>query len=162
MHIHIYVYIYIYICIYIYIYVHMYSIPNGSCHAGRGVWTHKWRLHGLCAYPPRWWRGISMLPVWLDSFMCVTWLIHVFELFHSCDTPSTAVVRYLYVCCMTLACELNDLCTRVIWLIHTREVAHSCVPRSYTWSGSFLCSRRFIRVAYPPQRWRGISMCVVL
>jgi len=58
--------------------------------------------------------------VWLDSFICVTWLIHM------CDMTSPHVWHASFTVWL-------DLSTRVAWLICTRDMPH---PYSRVWHDS--------------------------
>ena len=60
--------------------------------------------------------------VWRDSFMCVTWLIHVCDVTHSC------VWRDSFMCVTYLSCRC------VMCLIHLRDM-----PHSHVWRATFIC-----------------------
>ena len=61
------------------------------------------------------WSDLSPEYIWYrDSFMCVTWLLHV------CDMPYSCVWHASFIC--------------TTWLIHMRDMSHS-----YIWYGSFIC-----------------------
>ena len=62
--------------------------------------------------------------VWHDSFMCVTWLIHVWDMIHSCvwHDPFMCVTWLIHVCDMTHSCVWHDSFTCVTWLIHVCDL----------------------------------------
>jgi len=81
--------------------------------------------------------------VWHDSFMCVTWLIHVCDMTHAmCDMThscawhdSVKCVTWLsHVCDMTHSYVWHDSFICVTWLIHVCDMTHS-----YSWHDSFIC-----------------------
>ena len=95
--------------------IHMCDMTRYSRH------THEWmmcvyrtmlRVHGMML---RVYRIIvrSHLHVWHDSFICVTWLIHMCDMTHS----------YVW----------HDSFIRVTWLIHMCDMT-----RSYVWYDSFI------------------------
>ena len=61
--------------------------------------------------------------VWHDSFICVTWLIHMCDLIHSC------VWHDLFIC--------------VTWLIHMCDMTHS-----HVWRDSFICVTWLIHMCH--------------
>jgi len=63
--------------------------------------------------------------VWHDSFVCVTWLIHM------CDMTHSYVWHDSFMC--------------VTWLIHMCAMTHSCV-----WHDSFICVTRLIHLCAIP------------
>ena len=80
--------------------------------------------YGLAAKPLR------STPVWKDSFMCVTWLIHVCDMTHSCVWHDSFIrMTWLIVW------------IRVTWRSHVCEVTHS-----YMWHCSFICVTWLIRM----------------
>ena len=64
-----------------------------------------------------------LIHVWHDSFICVTWLIHV------CDMTHSYVWHDSFIC--------------VTWLIHICDVTHS-----YAWHDSFTCDMTHSHVRY--------------
>jgi len=69
--------------------------------------------------------------VWCDSFVCVTWLIHMCDMTHSCDLyiwgAANCRVRsasmYVHTCDVTRS--------YMWWLIHTCDMTHSRVVYIY-------------------------------
>jgi len=69
------------------------------------------------------------------SYICVTWLIHIRDMTHSCvwhDT-FTCVTWLIYMCDMTHSCRRRDSFICVTWLIHMCDMTHS-----YVWHDSFI------------------------
>jgi len=66
-------------------------------------------------------RPDSIICVWRDAFICVTWLIHMCDMTHS-------YVRHDSFICVT-------------WLIHMCDMTHS-----YVWHDSFICATWLIYV----------------
>jgi len=58
--------------------------------------------------------------VWHDSFMCVTWLIHVCDMTYSCvwQALSECVTRFIYLC------DIHDSSTCVTGLIRMCAMTH--------------------------------------
>ena len=92
----------------------------------------------LCAHPRQWWVrqwsiktkptlvciqmcDMTHLCVWLDSFICVTWLIHMYDMTHSYVKQSELL--FVFMC--------------VPWLIHMCDMTHS-----YVWHDSFICKTK--------------------
>jgi len=74
--------------------------------------------------------------VWHDSFMCVTWLIHVCDMTHSCAWHESfmCVTWLAHVCDMTRSCVWHDSFSCMPWLFHVGDMTHPCV-----WEDSFMC-----------------------
>ena len=64
-------------------------------------------------------RELTYLHVWLESYICVTWLIRM------CDMTHSYVWHDSFIC--------------VTWLIHMCDMTHS-----YMWHDSFICVAWFI------------------
>ena len=66
--------------------------------------------------------------VWHDSFICVTWLIHMCDMTHTYVWPlsHSCVARDSFVCVW------HDSFICVTWLVHACDMPHSCV-----WHDSF-------------------------
>ena len=103
----------------------MSRVTYGSCH-----W-HEW--HEDVTY---WWI-LSHFNA-LDSFICVTWLIHMW---HDSLTRMTRLM-----CDMTHSYVWHDSFIRVTWLIHmwhdslTRMTRLMCdMTHSFVWRDSFIC-----------------------
>jgi len=79
--------------------------------------------------------------VWRDSFICVTWLIHM------------CVVTHSYVWHNSFTCVWHDLGLWVTWLIHEWGKTHSQAP-AYAWEPNSF--RRIKRCSgwYHPRRHR--------
>jgi len=69
----------------------------------------KWRDSFICVTWLIHMRDVTHSYVWRDSFICVTWLIHM------CDVTHSYVWRDSFIC--------------VTWLIHICDVTHSYVWR---------------------------------
>jgi len=67
-------------------------------------------------------------PVWHDSFICVTWLIHMCDMTHSYVWHDSSYVWHDSFICVT-------------WLIHMCDMTHSYMwhDSSYVWHDSFTC-----------------------
>jgi len=106
------------------------------------IMTHSYTLHdsfmsiqACCIESSR--RTHSF--VWHDSFKCVTWLIHVRDMTHSC-VRNESLIYYL---------------THSYRLIHTLEMTHSCLPEFVTHSchvthscDSFMCVTHSCQMTY--------------
>ena len=77
-----------------------------------------------------------------DSFICVTWLIHMCAVTHTCDTTHThnqaslmfsSVTWLIHTRDMTHSYEWHDSFIWVTWLIHMCDMTHSC-----EWHDSFI------------------------
>jgi len=77
-----------------------------------------------------------------DSFMSVTWLIHVCDMTHSCEWRDllVCVTCLIYVCDMTHSCMWHDSFMCVTWLIHVCDMTHSC-----EWRDLLVCVTCLIR-----------------
>jgi len=65
--------------------------------------------------------------VWHDSFIRVTWLIHMCDMTHPLrlhPTPSTEVTWLFHTCVTWLIHMWRDLFTCVAWLIHMCDMTH--------------------------------------
>jgi len=73
--------------------------------------------------------------VWHDSFICVTWLIHVCDMTHSYVWHDSfiCVTWLVHVCDMTRSYVWHHSFIRVTWLIHMCDMTHS-----YVWHDSFI------------------------
>ena len=72
--------------------------------------------------------GMTLSCVWPDSFICVTWLIHV-SIRHDCKKSQITYSKVFY-----FPSVRHDSFIRVTWLTHTCDVTHS-----YVWCDSFIC-----------------------
>jgi len=105
------------------------------------VWTQQtWCWSVGCLW------GITHSRVWYAAFMCVTWMIHVCDMNHSCvchesftcvrraDPVVASVVWriYIHMCDMTHSYVWHDSFIRVTWLIYVCDITHS-----YVWHDSF-------------------------
>jgi len=145
MHIHIYVYIYIYMYIYIHICTYVFN-PQWvvSCREGcldtqmKATWT-------LCIP--------SAVVARYLHVTCVTWLVHVCDMAHSCVRTVSFVWHTLHSGGEVSLCVLHDSCMRTKRLVYSCDLTHS-----YTWSGSFLCSS-FIHVKWLIPVFEAIHSC---
>ena len=84
--------------------------------------------------------------VWRDSFVCVTWLIHMCDMTHPdlchdlfmCDMPHSCVTWLIHMCDMTHSHVWHDSSIRLAWLIHKCDMTHhTCdITHSYVWHDS--------------------------
>jgi len=79
--------------------------------------------------------------VWHDSFICVTWLIHICDMTRSYVWHDSFMCALWYtasslscVCDMTRSCVWHDAFVCVTWLVHT-----CAMTRSYVCHDSFIC-----------------------
>jgi len=74
--------------------------------------------------------------VWHDSFICVTWLIHMCDMTHSYVWHDSfiCVTWSIHMCDMTHSYVWHDPFICVTWSIHMCDMTHS-----YVWHGSFIC-----------------------
>ena len=74
--------------------------------------------------------------VWHDSFVCVTWLIHMCDTTHSYVWHGSfiCVTWLIHVCDMPHSYVWHDSFICVTWLFHMCDM-----PHSYVWHDSFLC-----------------------
>jgi len=135
------------------------------------------------------WLECDLSPscVWRDSFICVTWLIHMCDLthctggwsrimqrlretwlIHMCDVTHSYVWRDSFICVTWLIhmCDVTH-CTggwsrmmqrlRETWLIHKCDVTHS-----YVWRDSFICVTWLIQMCDVTHShvWRDSFICV--
>ena len=72
---------------------------------------------------------------WHDSFICVTWLIHMCDVTYSYVWQNSfmCVTWLIHMCDMTHSCVWHGSFIRVTWLIHMCDIAHL-----YVWYGSFI------------------------
>ena len=75
--------------------------------------------------------------VWRDSFICVTWLIHMCDVTHSYVWRDSflGVTWLIHMCDMTHSYVWHDSFLCVTWLIHMCDVTHQYVRRD-----SFICA----------------------
>jgi len=86
-----------------------------------------------------------------DSFMCVTWLIHVCDMIHSCVWYDSFIYLpwLIHVCDVTYSCVWHDSFMCVTWLLHSDDSSmwvswltaqHVCdMTHSCAWHDSFMC-----------------------
>jgi len=92
--------------------------------------------------------------VWHDSFICVTWLIHM------CDMTNS------YVCDMTHSCVWSVSCS-FVWhdsfgARHLEKVVVRVTWLTYVWHDSIICVRWLIHVCdmTHPCVWHDVFICV--
>jgi len=83
--------------------------------------------------------------VWHDSFICVTWRIHM------CDMTHSYVWQDSFAC-VTHSCAWHDTLICVTWPIHMCDMTHS-----YVWHDSFIRATWLIRMCDMTR-----SVCTVL
>jgi len=84
--------------------------------------------------------------VWHDSYICITWLIHLCGMTHSYVWHNSFI-------CVTWLIHLCD----VAWLIHTCDITHS-----YVWHDSFICVTWLIHICDMTHSyvWHAKFICV--
>ena len=92
--------------------------------------------------------------------MCVTWLIHMCDLTHSCVRHDSfiCVTCLIHMCNMTHSYVWHDSFICVTWLIHMCDMTHLCMcdmARPWVWHVSFMCDVTYSCV------WHDPFMCVV-
>ena len=91
---------------------------------------------------------------WHDSFMCVTWLIHMCDMNYSyawhdmseswyCRTANVCETWRIYMCDMTHSYVRQDSFICETWPIHMWDMTHS-----YKWHDSFICETWLIHVTW--------------
>jgi len=103
--------------------------------------------------------SLQILPrtsyLWHDSFICVTWRIHMCDMTHSYvwHDAFICVTWRIHTCDMTHSYVWHDAFICVTWRIHMCDMTHSCVwwknvqgdilvcdmTYSYVWHDSFIC-----------------------
>jgi len=98
--------------------------------------------------------------VWHDSFICVTWLIHMCDMTHSYVWHDSfiCVVSLTYMCDMTHSYVWRDPFICVTWPIHMCGITHL-----YVWHDSFICvTRLFHRCDMTHSYvWHDLFVCVI-
>jgi len=76
--------------------------------------------------------------VWHDSFICVTWLIHMCDMTHLYvwHDPFIRVTWLVHMCDMTHSYVWHDSFIRVTWLIHMCDMTDS-LTHSHVWHDTF-------------------------
>jgi len=97
--------------------------------------------------------------VWHDSFICVTYLIHMCDISHSYVWHDSfiCVTWLMHMCDMTHAYVWHDLFVGISWLMKMRDMT-----RSYVRYDSFICMTWLIhtRDMTHSQAWHDSFMCV--
>jgi len=117
---------------------------NEPCCTYQWVMSHTWMTYSS---------------VWHDSFICVTWLIHL------CDmTPSSVwhdsficVTWLLHLCDMTHSSVWHDSFICVTWLLHLCDMTPSSV-----WHDSFICMTFLVHLCDMTRSsvWNDSFICV--
>jgi len=108
-------------------------------------------------------RGSRFSACWYvfhDSFIRVSWLIHMCDMTHSyvCRDSFICVTWLFRTCVVTHSCVWHDSFVRVSWLIHMCDMTHSRVLRCirvcdttclYVWHDASICVP-----------WLMVVMCV--
>jgi len=122
----------------------------------------------------------SHIYAWCDSFICVTWLIHIHDmtrlcatwLTHVCDVTRDSHLTVIYLWHVSFVCHGSCICVMglihmcdgtdsyvwwdsficVTWLIHMCDMTHS-----YVWHDSFICVMWLIHMY---DVTRELSKCV--
>jgi len=132
-------YTYVYIkkkCIYVYIYIYIYIHTNMT-----REWVHTYEF--ICVTWLIQMCDMTHSCVWRDAFVCVSWLIHVWL----CDMQGVchALVSHTKLLPYSHVCHDSFIC--VPWLIHICDMTHS-----YVWHDSFMCVPWLIRNKCDMQR----------
>jgi len=134
---------------------------------------HLWLIH-MCDMTHFFFKMCDMPHsyVWHDSFTCVTWLICMWDVTHSCVFPAwvhTAPntrhkcmdfhihTSHIHVWHYTFIC--------VTWTIHMYDTKNSCMcgmTRSYVWHDSFICVTWLVRMCDMTHSyvWQDSFVCV--
>ena len=93
--------------------------------------------------------------MWHDSFICVTWLIHMCDITHSYVWHDSfiCVTWLIHMCDITHAYVWHDSFICVTWLIHMCDMTHS-----YVWHDSFLCVS-FAKKSYESYAKEAYTSC---
>jgi len=88
-------------------------------------------------------RDMTHVYEWRDSFICVTWQVHVCDVIRLCD---------ITLCNKELLHVRHDWGTCVTCLTRVRDMTHvMCdMTRSYVWHDSFICVTWLACVTLPP------------
>ena len=129
------------------------------------------RWHALLQYVIRLLHTCDMTHshVWHDSFICVTWLIRIYEIPPSCfldrwHDSFSCVIRLIHMCDVTHAHVCHDSFICVTWRMPMCVMTHS-----YVWHDSFPCVTWLVHtcdMTYSHVRhdyahaWRDLSSCV--
>jgi len=110
---------------------------NETCHTYEWVMSHAWISDGthlqarICGGCPRSLGSLRKKPTtessrYLNSFLCVPWLIHMCAMTHSdvCHDSCICVTRLNHMCDMTHSDVWHDSFRCVTWPIHTCDVTH--------------------------------------
>jgi len=134
---------------------------QASARVSRLIVSHVTRINELC-HTYEWVMShvlTSLLKVWHDSFIRVTWLIHMCAMTHPYMWHGifTCVTRIIHKCDMTQPYMWHDTFIRVTWIIHKCDKTHP-----YMWHDTF---RRVTRIIHKcdtnqPHMWRDIFICV--
>jgi hypothetical protein len=78
--------------------------------------THLWARTDLCL--------CRSSPLWHDSFICATWLIHMCDMTHSHlrHDSFVCVTWLIHMCDISRWSYWHDSFLRVTWLFHTRDM----------------------------------------
>jgi len=95
--------------------------------------------------------------VWHDAFICVTWLIHMRGMTHSYVWHDSfiCVTWLIHMCGMTHSYVWHDSFICVTWLIHMCDMTHS-----YVWHDSFICVPNASCQKYIAHVWHAWFVCV--
>jgi len=122
---------------------------NESCLTYEWVMSHVWMRHvSHMNIDTLYWHVI----VWHDSLICVTWLIHMWDMTHSCVWHDSLMcvasffinaqtaIRFSrqstsHTCDMTHLYVWHDSPICVNWLTHMCDMTHSCM-----WHDSLICA----------------------
>jgi len=121
---------------------------NDSLQTHEWVMSHTWTPVHVC--------GVTHSYVWHDSFICVTWLIHVYG-----DTTQSYVswVHWFFgiPAHTTHSYAWHDPFMCLEWVIHICAITHS-----YVWHDSFICVTRLIHMCDMTHSyvWHDSFICV--
>ena len=103
-----------------------------------------------CVWHDSFIRVTWLIHVWHDSFICVTWLIHMCAMTHSYMSHNSfiCVTWLIHMCDMTHSYVWHDSFICVPWLIHMCDMTHS-----YVWHDSFICETWLIHMCDGANSW---------
>jgi len=81
--------------------------------------------------------SFTLIHIWIDDYMCVTWLIR------TCDMTHSDIWHASFICMTCLRTQ-----RRLTWPIHMCDM-----PHSYVWHASFICVTCLIHMCDMPQSY---------
>jgi len=140
---------------------------NESCHTYEWVMSHTGPSFGhcFCLRP-----GNVVTGVWHDSFICVTWLMYMCGMAHSCVWHDSflRVTWLIHVCDMTHSYVWHNSVINVTWLIYMYGTTHSCIwnvcemTRATKSGAIYICKSHVthMNVSCHPYEWVMSHTCI--